>query len=179
MSNSHYVRTVTDSAVALTSALVLANRWVKAEQDIFGAGKFLSNNNQSFIKLADRLAVTSCIISLYISSRELYETYNNKNLVEKADSYLDIASNAVTTVGLLMTQSAVKVAAPRLLSAFSAFLNPGLGQLLMIIGVGLMLVQVGIYLYREWTEGGFRRDGAVGYYFWEEFEAVRERSQRY
>lgn len=36
-----------------------------------------------------------------------------------------------------------------------------------------------IELYSWWYGRSFRRNGAVGYYFWEEFNKLREKSQRY
>ena len=105
---AHYAKTVTDSAVAFSSAMVLVNRWVDADKAILARGQFLKDGGAFFAEHADRLAVIGSIVALYISSRELYETYNNKTLLEKADSYLDIAANAVTTVGYILVKGGLE-----------------------------------------------------------------------
>ena len=173
---AHYAKTMTDTAVACSSAVVLMNRWVSSESKLFKGGAFLKDNGKFIADHADRLAIVGSVISLYISSRELYETYNNKTLLEKTDQYLDIAANAVTTLGYLMVRGSFdKLFCPLI----SAYLIPGLGQLLLIAGVIIMLVQLGLNLYVMWQGYRFKRDAAVGYYFWEEFELVRKYGERY
>ncbi len=168
---AHYAKTVTDSAVACAGTLLLINRWI-------GSNRLLKDGGDFFGESAGHLAVGASIIGLYISSRELYEDYNNKTLLEKTDLYLGLTADALTTIGYLLTKVTEKVAT-RLLGVYAAFLIPGLGQVLMIIGAVVMLVQLGLSLYVGWQAREFRRKGAVGYYFWKEFESIKELSQRY
>lgn len=170
---AHYAKTITDTASAFTSAMVLINRWVSSERSIFNVGALSSDVLNAN---ADKLAVVASVITLYISSRDLYETYNNKTMLEKTKAVLDMTANAVTTIGYVITHNGARALMSPLLSSI---LVPGLGQALLIIGVIITIVRIGIDIYEWWQGYEFRRDAPVGFYFWQEYELIRETGQRY
>lgn len=174
---AHWAKTITDSASATASAIVLVNKWLVTERNLFAGQSFLNLiEADKLTRFADRAAIFGNLITLYITSRELYENFNNRTLYEKTDSVLEIISSAATTIGYLVLSDGVK----SLLSRFvlTAWI-PGIGQALMVIGVIAFFVEFGFEQFIAWKGREFRRKGAVGYYFWQEFESIREKSQRY
>lgn len=166
---AHTMKTVCETAKTSASAILLANRWVGSDSKMFGNASWLKKAADGLDQYANKAAVGVSILSMYIATRELYESYNSTLLLERVDQYLSIAADAMTIIGHLTI---------RLSSASLAFI-PVIGQLLMVIGAVILIVQVGYHAYRKWMAYQFIEKGPVGFYFWQEFKQVRENSQRY
>lgn len=164
------IKTISDTAQSTAGTILMMNRWVSNESKLFGNTNWLKNMATGVESIATKAAVGLSLLSLYISIRELSESYNNSLLIEKAEKFLGIAADCMFLLGSLTIKS-LGISSLSALAGFALYFT--------IAGVVLVVIIAAIAAYKAYVEYEFKKEGPVGYYFWEEFKKIKENSQRY
>lgn len=171
----NWVKTTTQGGLVTANSIILLNRWVEglSKSELLNkTGKF----SATYIsKIADRLAIAGGIISLYITTRETVSLWGHKNTIEKVDACLSLLSSSMLIAGTIASSKVGEFLGRYALLAWF----PGVGQLLMILGTVITLIQLGIALYQHIKNKNYLEVHPVGFYFWQEFKELQDSGQSY
>lgn len=166
------ISTVCATAEASAGTILMLNRWAGSESKIFGNTSWLKNMATGIESIAKKAAIGLSLLSLYVSVRELAESYNNLLMIEKVEQFLGVAADSMFVLGSIAAAGiGLSIGG---LSAISGF-----ALCFVLAGVALVVAIVAWKLYNAYTEYEFKKEGPVGYYFWEEFNTLKANSQRY
>ena len=171
----NWVKTTTQGGLVTANSIILLNRWVEGLSKSELLNKTGKCSASYISKIADWLAIAGGIISLYITTRETVSLWGHKNTIEKVDACLSLLSSSMLIAGTIASSKVGEFLGRYALLAWF----PGVGQLLMILGTVITLIQLGIALYQHIKNQNYLEVHPVGFYFWQEFKELQDSGQSY